>query len=305
MDFTREPKALLGGFENLDKETLDYLTNSDALCALPINRLKRMNPKAIELYKSHNIDLEKEPLRIAVCAQHCNGGIRVDSNWQTNIEGLYAIGEVAGTFGVNRPGGSALNSCQVGGLRVAKHISHKKSNKLPSDFERIANIEVEKLMQIIYNSKSDDTTLIKVRDEYRSYMSKNFAFLRNLSDMKNARIKIEQKLANFSQDNKWSKIKEIPNLFRNYDIICTQTVVASSMCDVAEKYGARGSSFVYAKGGFLERNPISENIQGRKLQTIAQKENGKLTLLDREINQIPNRNLWFESVWKQYNMKNN
>lgn len=58
---------------------------------MPIERLKKMNAGAIELYREHGIDLENQPLRIAVCAQHCNGGIRVDKDWQTNVKGLYAI----------------------------------------------------------------------------------------------------------------------------------------------------------------------------------------------------------------------
>ena len=47
---------------------------SDALQELPIQRLLAMNPKAYDLYIDHNIDLAKEPLEIAVCAQHNNGG---------------------------------------------------------------------------------------------------------------------------------------------------------------------------------------------------------------------------------------
>jgi succinate dehydrogenase/fumarate reductase flavoprotein subunit len=85
-----------------------------------------MNAGAIKLYLDHNIDLYSEYLEIAVCAQHCNGGVDVDENWQSNVNGLYATGEVAGTFGVYRPGGSALNSTQVGSLRVAEHIAKKQ-----------------------------------------------------------------------------------------------------------------------------------------------------------------------------------
>ena len=56
-------------------------------------------------------------------AQHHNGGIAVDSDWQTCVPGLYACGECAGTFGMYRPGGSALNSTQVGSMRAAEHIA--------------------------------------------------------------------------------------------------------------------------------------------------------------------------------------
>ena len=72
-----------------------------------------------------NINLYKDMLKIAVCAQHNNGGVYTDCNFETDIEGLYVIGEAAGSFGLSRPGGSALNDTQVGGLVVSKHIKNK------------------------------------------------------------------------------------------------------------------------------------------------------------------------------------
>ena len=44
----------------------------------PIERLACMNQPAIDIYKEHKIDLWKEPLEIAVCAQHNNGGFAVN-----------------------------------------------------------------------------------------------------------------------------------------------------------------------------------------------------------------------------------
>lgn len=71
------------------------------------------------------MDLKTQRLEVAVCAQHNNGGLSVDSWWQTNIEGLFAVGEVAGTHGVYRPGGSALNAGQAGSSRAAEYIAVK------------------------------------------------------------------------------------------------------------------------------------------------------------------------------------
>ena len=82
-----------------------------------------MNAPAIALYKSKGVDLYHEYLEIALCAQHNNGGIGVDLWWQTSISGLFAAGECAGTHGVARPGGSALNAGQVGSLRAAQYVA--------------------------------------------------------------------------------------------------------------------------------------------------------------------------------------
>jgi hypothetical protein len=82
-----------------------------------------MNPPAVDLYNSHGIDLAREPLEIAVCAQHNNGGFRGSVWWESNVRGLFPVGEVCGTHGVTRPGGSALNAGQVGSLRAAEFIA--------------------------------------------------------------------------------------------------------------------------------------------------------------------------------------
>ncbi len=44
-------------FEDLSPEAYSYLEKSEALFGRPFDRLKKMNPLAIELYRSHGIDL--------------------------------------------------------------------------------------------------------------------------------------------------------------------------------------------------------------------------------------------------------
>jgi len=126
MDFQKNPvpKEQMKEFciEDLEPQARDYLQDAGAFQGKPIERLEHMNPPAIDIYSENGIDLHTEPLEIAVCAQHNNGGFAVDKWWQTNIAGTFVIGEMAGTHGVKRPGGSALNAGQVGGLRAAQYI---------------------------------------------------------------------------------------------------------------------------------------------------------------------------------------
>lgn len=120
MDFRVNPCP-----DPLDKageEARNYLTQCGATQETPIARLRAMNPAAIEFYRTHGIDLSREPLPVGVCAQHANGGLLIDDWWRTTLPGLYAAGEVSGAFGAYRPGGSALNETQVGSLRASQHI---------------------------------------------------------------------------------------------------------------------------------------------------------------------------------------
>ena len=107
LDFRSNPFGLENiDFNRLDDAAADYLKKAQADFGTPIERLSHMNAPAIELYREKGVDITKEMLEIALCAQHNNGGLAVDMWWQTNVSGLFAAGEVAGTHGVYRPGGS-------------------------------------------------------------------------------------------------------------------------------------------------------------------------------------------------------
>lgn len=121
LDFTKNPLQI--DYQRLSPEAFDYLNKAGATFGTPFERLQKMNAPAIELYKSKGVDLSCQYLPIALCAQHCNGGIAVDMWWQSSVRGLFAVGECAGTHGIARPGGSALNAGQVGSLRAAQYIA--------------------------------------------------------------------------------------------------------------------------------------------------------------------------------------
>jgi len=127
MDFNRNPQAVPGdapfSLDRLDADVGAYLVNNEALLATPLERLRRMNPLSIELYKRYKKDITREPLAFAVNNQHMNGGIAVDVWGRSSLLGCYAAGEAAGTHGVTRPGGAALVAGQVFGLRCAEHIA--------------------------------------------------------------------------------------------------------------------------------------------------------------------------------------
>jgi succinate dehydrogenase/fumarate reductase flavoprotein subunit len=126
LDFRQNPAGTRGmgpfNIDDLEPEAFEYLRDAGALQRTPIERLAHMNPLAVEVYRENGIDLSSEPLEIAVCAQHNNGGVAVNKWWESSIRHTFVIGEMAGTHGVKRPGGSALNAGQVGGLRAAEYI---------------------------------------------------------------------------------------------------------------------------------------------------------------------------------------
>lgn len=259
-----------------------------------------MNAGAIALYQEHGIDITKEPLRIAVCAQHNNGGVSVNTDYETSVKGLYCIGEAAGVFGIFRQGGTALNSTQVGGLRAARHIARFSERKTSGNFEALLENAVTDCNKLIEATRGSESTLLPTREKYQKEMSKDFAFLRSVSDMEKGVRLVGKYFADFEKENRWKSPAEIAQLFKNYDIAAMAQIVAEVFLETAKRFGSRGGAYVLKSGDIMARNPIPEKQEGRSCILTARKESGKIIIDTRPVRPIPERELWFEKVWNDF-----
>ena len=174
----------------LEPEALNYLKNTGALQDTPIKRLAHMNPLAIDIYKENGIDLYSEPLEIAVCAQHNNGGFAVSRWWQSNIAHTFVIGEMAGSHGVKRPGGSALNAGQTGGLRAAEYIVNVYGPDLP-DYTSINDQLDQQLKNCVdrlnrMTASGGSSTPTEVIKQIQSRMTLSGGHIRQMPDAQKA-----------------------------------------------------------------------------------------------------------------------
>ncbi len=317
IDFRRNPSwgvddKFLPGL--LDPEARLYLENSGALKSRPVERLVAMNRPAYNLFKEHGIDLASEPLQVAVCAQHNNGGLKGNTWWESDLKHLFPVGEVNGSHGVNRPGGSALNSGQVGSFRAALFITAKYRSPNPgiNEFLDEAGETLNEELNLASQWLSSGIT-----QKNRGYLSAIRKRMSAAGSIVRSRYEVEKAageacdLLNRIKDLTGAvSVKELAECFQLADHCLTHYLYLTAIETYIRKGGrSRGSYIVTArKESGLKNIPvrdfeielcnydrdIEKNIQEVKFK------NGQAVTNLVKVREIPLQNLWFEKVWKEY-----
>ncbi|KLI60428.1 FAD-binding protein [Brachyspira hyodysenteriae] len=189
------------------------------------------------LKKEMNIDLLKDETLITHFAHSCNGGIKIDSNGFTGVNGLYAIGELSsGIEGANRLGGNSVGGALVFGNNAVKDAyKYIKNNKFHNN-KKLNSIEKEFNDWIDDISKDDkENTLTKneVLDKIRELVSENLSVVRS-------KEKIEIFLRNIYEIKSNYSIKENikDGSIEIYLILESVKMIALSMLERDESRGA-------------------------------------------------------------------
>ncbi len=306
LDFTKNPFGLEAiKFEKLSEEAYNYLNGAKALFGTPIARLEKMNSPAIDLYMSRGVDITKEYLEIALCAQHNNGGIAVDMWWQSSVSGLFAVGECAGTHGVARPGGSALNAGQVGSLRAAQFIS-ESSRTESKDFDAVSDKAILKNKEICKNAFGKPSAIEGLTNARRA-MSDCAAAIRDTAKMKKLLVSL-----NSYDDYGVSDIKELYYFYLLKDTLAVQKAVLSAMIDFSENVNCSRGSAVYSdvNGNTIEGfdeiryKAYKDKAKFDEIQEI-ETSDGVSKIYWRPVRQIPDEDEVFENIWRSYRENKN
>ena len=253
--------------EELEPEALNYLKATGALQKLPIERLEFMNRPAIDIYKEHDIDLYTEPLEISVCSQHNNGGFAIDKWWQSNIKQTFVIGEMAGSHGVKRPGGSALNAGQAGASRAAEYIANVYENKISTadDEPQVKNI-IERIEKL-FNSDSD-LLPAKIISEIQRRMTTFGGHIRKLANAEKALAEAQELYAKIQA--KGLKVKNADDYITAIQAEHLAFASIAYLKAVVELLkagsGSRGSHLVLSDDGIGIHSDIKDPDTGKPLK---------------------------------------
>lgn len=316
MDFQRNPVAVPGdadfSVDRLDPDVSDYLKKADALLGTPIERLRRMNPLAIELYKRYKRDLARDPLECSINNQHMNGGVAVDVWGQSSLQGCYAIGEAAGTHGVTRPGGSALNAGQVFGTRCAEHIAATKCQQTqPSDRLHLIGEGVKAILHVMQAESM--IQIDDLRDEIQKRMSENAGVIcheKKVAASLQAARQLNAKIAQHGIHAQGGAFDVVRALQWRHNALASEAVLMALDFFIQQGGGSRGARAICTSRGdqvpqtrcgpLEEFRFLSERMDDRSNQIHVRLQDGQFFIHTRRIRERTDDKPVFERNWPAY-----
>ncbi|MFQ6010755.1 MAG: succinate dehydrogenase/fumarate reductase flavoprotein subunit [Nitrososphaerales archaeon] len=207
-------------------------------------------PFVRELAKEYiGIDPVYEPIPVRPAVHYTMGGINTDIKTQTNIDGVYAAGEVAcgGLNGANRLGSNSLSECLVFGARAGIEAAKKvKTLAEPSSDIVAKSVEQEekRIYSDILKNETGHESIAEIRTDLRRTMEENVGIFREDAKLRTA----TNDLKKFRK--RWGKVK-IEDKTSVYNTNLTAALELDFMIDIAsgivksalERRESRGSHY--------------------------------------------------------------
>ncbi len=200
------------------------------------------------------VDPVEEPVPVQPGQHYSMGGIDVDIDGKTKIDGLYAVGECAcvSVHGANRLGGNSLLETVVFGRRAGKKIGKtiEKKEKDEGEIKKALERDKEEIERLIH--EDGDILYSDLMDDLRQVMFEHFGVYREEESMKEGLSKIKE------LKEKYDSV-HIDNENEKFNTALVRTLELKSMLYTAEvvaigsieREESRGSHF---RRDYPERN---------------------------------------------------
>ena len=176
----------------------------------PADFIVKHFPNIYRKCRSLGIDITREAIPVVPAAHYSCGGVMTDLNARTDLDNVYAIGEVAytGLHGANRMASNSLLECIVFARSAAEHILSRLDETpaeepiLPWDESKVSDSDEEVIIQhnwhelrlcmwdyvgIVRTTKRLERAIrrIKLLEQEISYYYSNFRVSNNLLELRN------------------------------------------------------------------------------------------------------------------------
>jgi L-aspartate oxidase len=175
-------------------------------------------PLINELCESFDIDISKDLIPVRPSAHYMVGGVRTDASAKTNIESLYACGEVASTglHGANRLGSNSLLEGLVFGKIAGRSVSAEKDADGSS-------VKHSALKYKIPHSDRSRLDTADVRNSLRALMWRNVGITRKARPLEET-----QEIIRFWQRYVMDKVFDVPEGWECQNMLTVALLIARS-----------------------------------------------------------------------------
>ncbi|MGB0663910.1 MAG: L-aspartate oxidase [Pontibacterium sp.] len=184
----------------------------------PADFVKEHFPTIYKRCLELGIDITQEPIPIVPAAHYTCGGVMADKHGQTDVAGLYAIGETAftGLHGANRLASNSLLECLVYGRSAAQRIIEQLD--IPIDAPSIPAWDESQV-----TDSDEDVVISHNWDELRRFMWDYVGIVRTNKRLQRAKHRVDmlqKEITEFYSNYKVSKnLIEMRNLAVVSDLI--------------------------------------------------------------------------------------
>lgn len=235
-------------YEQLKKHNVDCVFLD--ISHKPADLIKKHFPTIYARCLELGIDITKNPIPVVPAAHYTCGGVITDCYGQTDVENLYAIGEVActGLHGANRIASNSLLECLVFAMSasqdIQKKLSQEKNNvAIPEEW-------VPKLTSEKFDISREKIS--KLTTQLRKLMWDQVGIVRCNAELENALREIEDLKANLQISN------EI-QLSLSWDFVQLKNLI--TVCELMTRCAVlrKESRGVHYNIDYLKINPKPEN----------------------------------------------
>jgi fumarate reductase (CoM/CoB) subunit A len=193
----------------------------------------------LDWLQERGVNLVTDRVKIAPFAHASNGGVKVDSFGRTQVEGLYAIGELAGGIeGANRLGGNSTGSCMVFGKRAAKNCLDyiNRQENSPINTQEAVRQFNQKIQS--FSAKTGIFTPNDVMDKIREIMWFNGNVIRDEKNLQSSIHKIEELKSSFDLSLFVNHKTERKSAFKARNFLILSDLLLKAMLERRESRGA-------------------------------------------------------------------
>jgi succinate dehydrogenase/fumarate reductase flavoprotein subunit len=235
-------------------------------------RLMAHLPEKYKYLLKYGIDIAQEPLEVAPMAHYSMGGLRINSECQTGVQGLYGAGEVEGNVhGANRLGGNALPETQVFGAKAGEKAAQwaMEYNHLDWDPQEVSE-EIRSMLSL-FDLKINPICPSQIKKELQDLMWSHVGPLREGTKLKEAIAEI-------------ARIKEtcLPRLtipqIREFNLQWVDALEVRHMFDLSEMIAKAALLRTETRGHHSRLDFPEKDDQNWLRHIILRKEGGEMRL---------------------------